>query len=130
MWRHSGQPVVHDAASSGGSGSGAAQRSAALATPQAPDFIARSDSRLHALSYRGRKVFSQPGLLRCRLDLPVWQSLFGDMKITLSRCWLLRWTSPRRAAVDRGGAPTRARSIVITIWPIYNIGERASGRVD
>jgi hypothetical protein len=60
MWRHSGQPVVHDAASSVWVlGSGAAQRSAALATLQAPDFtLPDLDGGLHSLSsYRGRKVF-------------------------------------------------------------------------
>jgi hypothetical protein len=60
MWRHSGQPVVHDAASSVWVlGSGATQRGAALATLQAPDFtLPDLDGRLHSLSsYRGRKVF-------------------------------------------------------------------------
>lgn len=59
MWRHSGQPVVHDAASSVWVlGSGAAQRSAALATLRAPDFtLPDLDGCLHSLSsYRGRKV--------------------------------------------------------------------------
>ena len=60
MWRHSGQPVVHDAASSVWVlGSGAAQRGAALATLQAPDFtLPDLDGSPHSLSsYRGRKVF-------------------------------------------------------------------------
>jgi hypothetical protein len=60
MWRHGGQPVVHDAASSVWVlGSGAAQRSAALATLQAPDFtLPDLDGARHSLSsYRGRKVF-------------------------------------------------------------------------
>jgi len=60
MWRRSGQPVVHDAASRVWVlGSGAAQRGAALATLQAPDFeLPDLDGRLHRLSqYRGRKVF-------------------------------------------------------------------------
>ena len=60
MWRHSGQPVVHDIASSVWVlGSGAAQRSSALGTLQAPDFtLPDLDGRLHSLSsYRGRKVF-------------------------------------------------------------------------
>jgi hypothetical protein len=60
MWRRSGQPVVHDAASrTWVLGTGAAQRSAALATLQAPDFtLPDLDGRLHSLSsYRGRKVF-------------------------------------------------------------------------
>lgn len=60
MWRHSGQPVVHDAASSVWVlGSGAAQRSAQLATLQAPDFtLPDLDDCLHSLSScRGRKVF-------------------------------------------------------------------------
>jgi hypothetical protein len=60
MWGHSGQPVVRDAASTVWVlGSGAGQRSAALATLQAPDFtLPDLDSCLHSLSsYRGRKVF-------------------------------------------------------------------------
>jgi hypothetical protein len=60
MWRHSGQPVVHDAGSSVWVlGSGAAQRSAALATLQAPDFtLPDLDGARHSLtSYRGCKVF-------------------------------------------------------------------------
>lgn len=60
LWRHSGQPVVHDAASrTWVLGSGAAQRSAALATLQAPDFgLPDLAGREHRLSsYRGRKVF-------------------------------------------------------------------------
>jgi hypothetical protein len=59
VWRHSGQPVVHDAESNVWVlGSGAAQRSDALATLQAPDFtLPDLDGRLHSLSaYRGRKV--------------------------------------------------------------------------
>jgi hypothetical protein len=60
MWRRSGQPVVHDAASrTWVLGTGAAQRSAALATLQAPDFVLPDlEGRPHRLSaYRGRKVF-------------------------------------------------------------------------
>ena len=60
MWRRSGQPVVHDAASrTWVLGTGAAQRGAALATLQAPDFeLPDLDGRMHRLSqYRGRKVF-------------------------------------------------------------------------
>ncbi len=58
-WRASGQPVVHDAASrTWVLGSGAAQRSATLASLQAPDFelpdLAGKTYRLS--SYRGRKV--------------------------------------------------------------------------
>ena len=59
MWRHSGQPVVHDgAARTWVLGSGAAQRSAMLATLQAPDFaLPDLDGHVHRLSqYRGRKV--------------------------------------------------------------------------
>ena len=59
IWRHSGQPVVHDAASSVWVlGSGAAQRGAVLATLHAPDFtLPDLDDSLHSLSsYRGRKV--------------------------------------------------------------------------
>jgi hypothetical protein len=60
MWRRSGQPIVHDAASGTWVlGTGTAQRSAALATLRAPDFeLPDLDGRLHRLSsYRGRKVF-------------------------------------------------------------------------
>ena len=59
MWRRSGQPVVHDAASrTWVLGTGAAQRSSALATLQAPDFtLPDLEGRMHTLSsYRGRKV--------------------------------------------------------------------------
>jgi len=60
MWRRSGQPVVHDAASRVWVlGSGAAQRGAVLATLQAPDFeLPDLHGRMHRLSHqRGRKVF-------------------------------------------------------------------------
>lgn len=59
VWRRSGQPVVHDASGSTWVlGTGAAQRSAALETLEAPDFtlpdLAGVPQRLSAL--RGRKV--------------------------------------------------------------------------
>ena len=60
LWRRSGQPVVHDAASrTWVFGTGATQRGAVLASLQAPDFaLPDLDGRMHALSaYRGRKVF-------------------------------------------------------------------------
>jgi len=60
MWRRTGQPVVHDAASrTWVLGTGAADRSAALSTLQAPDFtLPDLAGRLHQLSsYRGRKIF-------------------------------------------------------------------------
>jgi hypothetical protein len=60
MWRRSGQPVVHDTASrTWVLGTGAEQRSAALATLQAPDFaLPDLSGKVHELSaYRGRKVF-------------------------------------------------------------------------
>ena len=60
MWRRSGQPAVHDAASrTWVLGTGAEQRGAALATLQAPDFeLPDLDGRLHRLSqHRGHKVF-------------------------------------------------------------------------
>jgi hypothetical protein len=59
-WRHSGQPVVHDAASRNWVlGTGAAQRGATLGTLQAPDFeLPDLAGRMHRLSsHRGRKVF-------------------------------------------------------------------------
>lgn len=60
MWRRSGQPVVHDAASrTWVLGTGAERRAAALATLEAPDFeLPDLDGRLHRLSaYRGKRVF-------------------------------------------------------------------------
>ena len=85
MWRRSGQPVVHDAARrTWVLGSGAAQRGAALATLQAPDFeLPDLSGRMHRLSqYRGRKVFlaTWASWCGCRLDLPVWQSLFEELR--------------------------------------------------
>lgn len=59
FWRHSGQPVLHDAAGRNWVlGSGAQQRGALLASLQAPDFeLPDVQGRLHRLShYRGRKV--------------------------------------------------------------------------
>lgn len=59
MWRRSGQPVVHDAASrTWVLGGGASQRGAALASGLAPDFeLPDLQGRRHRLSqYRGRKV--------------------------------------------------------------------------
>ncbi len=60
MWRHSGQPVVHD--TTGRTwvlGTGGAQRAAALASLQAPDFsLPDLEGREHRLStLRGQKVF-------------------------------------------------------------------------
>ena len=60
MWRRSGQPVVHDAASlTWVLGTGVLERAAALATLEAPDFaLPDLDGREHRLSsLRGRKVF-------------------------------------------------------------------------
>lgn len=60
MWRRSGQPVVHDAASrTWVLGTGAAQRGATLTRLQAPDFaLPDLDGQEHRLSsHRGRKVF-------------------------------------------------------------------------
>lgn len=60
LWRHMGQPVLHDAAGQiWVLGSGAAQRAAALDTLQAPDFeLPDGAGRRHRLSdFRGRKVF-------------------------------------------------------------------------
>lgn len=60
MWRHAGQPVVHDDAGEiWVLGTGAAERAAALETLEAPDFVLPDlDGRLHRLSdLRGRKVF-------------------------------------------------------------------------
>jgi hypothetical protein len=60
IWRRSGRPVVHDqAARTWVLGTGAAERGAALATLQAPDFeLPDLGGQLHRLSdYRGHKVF-------------------------------------------------------------------------
>jgi len=60
MWRRSGQPLVHDAASrTWALGTSAAHRGAALATLEAPDFtLPDLEGRPHTLSsYGGRKVF-------------------------------------------------------------------------
>ena len=60
MWQRSGQPVVHDSTQAHWVlGTGAAQRAAALATLQAPDFsLPDLDGHEHRLSdLRGRKVF-------------------------------------------------------------------------
>lgn len=60
LWRRTGQPVVHDAASDVWAlGTGAMQRSEALTTLQAPDFeLPDLDGQPHRLSdWRGRKVF-------------------------------------------------------------------------
>ncbi|MBS0446308.1 MAG: TlpA family protein disulfide reductase [Proteobacteria bacterium] len=83
-WRRSGQPVVHDAASrTWVLGTGAQQRGAALATLQAPDFeLPDLDGNMHRLSdYRGRKVFlaTWASWCGCRLDLPIWESLAGEL---------------------------------------------------
>jgi hypothetical protein len=59
-WRHSGQPVVHDAAGRAWVlGAGSARRGASLASLQAPDFaLPDLAGREHRLSsYRGSKVF-------------------------------------------------------------------------
>jgi len=59
MWRHTGQPVVHDASTGTWVfGTGAMQRGAALTTLEAPDFaLPDLDGRLHHLSsYRGKRV--------------------------------------------------------------------------
>ena len=60
MWRHMGQPAVHDdSAQTWVLGTGAQQRSAMLETLEAPDFeLPDLDGRPHRLTdYRGRKVF-------------------------------------------------------------------------
>ena len=59
MWRHSGQPVVHDdSAQTWVLGTGSSQRHAALDGLQAPDFaLPDLDGTLHRLSdHRGQKV--------------------------------------------------------------------------
>jgi hypothetical protein len=58
MWRHSGQPVVHDAGV-WVLGTGSGPRASALQSLQAPDFeLPDLSGRTHRLSnHRGRKVF-------------------------------------------------------------------------
>ena len=85
MWRRSGQPVVHDAASRVWVlGTGAEQRGAALATLIAPDFeLPDLAGHMHRLShYRSRKVLlvTWASWCGCRLDLPVWQSVMQDLE--------------------------------------------------
>ena len=60
MWRHMGNPVVHDAAGENWVlGTGAEDRARALTSLEAPDFaLPDLDGRIHRLSdYRGKKVF-------------------------------------------------------------------------
>ena len=60
MWRHSGQPAVHDQTGrTWALGTGAAQRRAALETLEAPGFtLPDLAGTPHSLAdYRGRKVF-------------------------------------------------------------------------
>jgi AhpC/TSA family len=60
MWRHMGNPVVHDAsATTWVLGTGSAQRMEALSNLEAPDFsLPDLDGQEHRLSdYRGKKVF-------------------------------------------------------------------------
>ncbi len=60
LWQHMGHPVVRDdAGSTWVLGTGAAHRSDALASLQAPDFaLPDLDGRMHRLSdYRGQRVF-------------------------------------------------------------------------
>jgi AhpC/TSA family len=60
MWRHMGQPVVHDKAlQTWVLGTGARQRADALSSLQAPDFsLPDLNGQMHSLSdFRGKKVF-------------------------------------------------------------------------
>ena len=60
MWRHRGQPAVHDQASQTWVlGTGATQRRAALETLEAPDFtlLDLAGAAHNLADYRGRKVF-------------------------------------------------------------------------
>ena len=60
MWRHTGQPVVHEASTGTWVlGTGAMQRGAVLTNLEAPDFaLPDLEGRLHHLSsYRGNRVF-------------------------------------------------------------------------
>lgn len=85
MWRRSGQPVVHDAASrTWVLGTGAEHRGAALATLQAPDFeLPDLDGSLYRLSrWRGHKVLlaTWASWCGCRMELPVWQTLVEELE--------------------------------------------------
>ncbi|MBL8289775.1 MAG: redoxin domain-containing protein [Rubrivivax sp.] len=60
LWRRTGQPVAHEAASGAWAfGTGAGQRGAGLGSLQAPDFeLPDLEGRAHRLSdFRGRRVF-------------------------------------------------------------------------
>lgn len=60
FWRHMGKPVAHDTAGDAWAlGESAADRSAQLASLDAPNFMLPDmDGNLHSLSdYRGKKVF-------------------------------------------------------------------------
>ena len=87
LWRHSGQPVVHDAAGSTWVlGTGADQRAEALQSLQAPDFtLPDLQGQPHSLSqYRGRKLLlvTWASWCGCRLDLALWQTLVTELQDT------------------------------------------------
>ena len=85
FWRRMGNPVMHDATRQVWVlGTSAADRSASLQSLEAPDFnLPDLDGRMRTLSeHRGKKVLlaTWASWCGCRADLPVWQSLYADLK--------------------------------------------------
>lgn len=85
LWHLLGNPVLHDAAHETWIlGEAAASRSRQLASLEAPDFtLPDLDGRQHSLSeHRGKKVFlsTWASWCGCREDLPLWQTLYSDLK--------------------------------------------------
>ena len=84
LWRALERPALSDAAGSVYVlGESAADRNAQLTSLVAPDFaLPDLEGRVHRLSdFRGKKVFvsTWASWCGCRLDLPVWQSLYEEL---------------------------------------------------